>query len=115
MSNSDDAKTDAGKSSAGNVTIRLDESKLESSYVNFFRVMGTPDEVILDVGFNPQAGDPNNMPPIALTQRLICNYVTAKRLLQTLNTTIGLHERAFGAVELDPRKRLVDPNAFRNS
>lgn len=113
MSKGEESKSEAAKQGQSSVTIRLDESRLESTYVNFFRVMGTPDEVILDVGFNPQAGDPNNPPPIALTERLICNYVTAKRLLQTLHTTIGLHERAFGTIEVDPRKRLIDPGAAK--
>ena len=53
-------------------------------------VTGTPEEVILDLGMNiqPFAGD---SPSIPITQRLIINYYTAKRMLAAGNTYLSAH------------------------
>ena len=62
--------------------LEIDDSKVLALYANFCRVTGSPEELIIDFGLNPQpVGMPKN--PIAVTQRCIVNYYTAKRLLQT--------------------------------
>ena len=85
--------------------IEIDDSKVMALYANFCRVMGTPEEMIIDFGLNPQ---PVGMPkePIAVTQRIVTNYYTAKRMLMAFQATIQRHEAAFGALELDVQKRL---------
>ena len=73
-------------------------------YVNFCRVTGTPEELIIDFGLNPQPfGVPTE--PIVITQRIVTNYYTAKRMLQALHMTIQRHEAAFGVLETDVQKR----------
>jgi len=44
-------------------------------YTNFCRVTGTPEELIIDFGLNPQ---PFGVPtvPIAITQRIVTNFFT---------------------------------------
>ena len=87
------------------VTVQLDESKAMAFYANFCRVTGTPEEVILDLALNAAPfGNPTE--PIAVNQRVILNYFTAKRLLAALSHTVQRHEAAFGVLEVDVQKRL---------
>lgn len=88
--------------------IQVDDAKALSCYANFCRVTGTPEEVIMDFGLNPQPfGTPTQ--PIAIAERIICNYYTAKRFLAALQMTVQRHEAAFGALETDVQKRVQSP------
>jgi len=42
---------------------------------------------------------------VKATQRIVMNFYTAKRLLSAMGMTIQRHEGAFGAIELDVRRR----------
>ncbi len=86
--------------------LRVDDSKVVAAYSNFCRVTGTPEELIIDFGLNPQ---PYGVPtePIALGQRIVTNYYTAKRLAHALQMTIQRHEAAFGVLETDVQKRVT--------
>ena len=90
-------------------TIHVDTSGAVSSYANFCRVTGTPEELIIDVGLNSQPVGP---PPesIQINQRLVMNYFTAKRLLGALQMSLQRHEMTFGVLETDVQKR-VQPSA----
>ena len=90
-------------------TIHVDVAGAVTSYANFCRVTGTPEEMIIDVGLNSQPVGP---PPdsISINQRLVMNYYTAKRLLGALQMSIQRHEVAFGVLETDVQKR-VQPSA----
>jgi hypothetical protein len=85
--------------------IQLDDSQAVCSYANFCRVTGTPEELIVDFGLNPQ---PMGVPtePIPIKQRLVVNYYTAKRMLAALQMSIQRHEAAFGVLETDIQKRV---------
>src|SRR5690606_30660099 len=86
--------------------IEVKDAGAISSYANFCRVTGTPEEVIVDFGLNPQpVGIPNE--PVVITQRIVSNYYTAKRMLHALQLTIQRHEEMFGVLETDIQKRLV--------
>jgi len=86
--------------------IEVKDAGAISSYANFCRVTGTPEELIVDFGLNPQPiGIPNE--PVVITQRIVTNYYTAKRMLHALQLTIQRHEEAFGVLETDIQKRLV--------
>jgi len=84
---------------------KFDDANATASYANFCRVTGTPEEVILDFGLNPQ---PVGLPtqPIAVTDRIVTSFYTAKRMLLALQATIERHEQAFGVVETEVAKRL---------
>jgi hypothetical protein len=87
------------------VQVEIDDSKVMALYANFCRVTGTPEELIIDFGLNPQPfGVPTH--PIPVTQRIITNFYTAKRMLHALNLTIQRHEAAFGVLETDVQKRM---------
>ncbi len=87
-------------------SIEVDDSRALAAYANFCRVTGTPEEVIIDFGVNAQPFGPA-VGPIPVTQRIITNYYTAKRLLQVLQITVQRHEAAFGVLEIDVQKRAM--------
>ncbi len=92
-----------GDPQAGNV--QIDDSKAIACYANFCRVTGTPEELVIDFGLNPQPmGTPTE--PITVDQRIVTNLFTAKRLLQVLQLTIQRHEATFGALETDVQRRV---------
>jgi hypothetical protein len=88
--------------------IQIDDSKIMALYANFCRVTGTPEELIIDFGLNPEPfGVPTH--PVAVSQRIITNFFTAKRMLAALQMTIQRHEGVFGALETDVQKRVKAP------
>ena len=91
--------------------LRVDDAQAASLYANFCRVTGTPEELIVDFGLNAQPfGVPTE--PIKVSQRIVTNYYTAKRLLYALQMSIQRHEAAFGVLEIDVNKR-VNPAMLR--
>jgi len=92
------------------VQVQIDDSKAIANYANFCRVTGTPEELIIDFGLNPQpVGVPTQ--PIPVTQRIITNFYTAKRMLHALQLTVQRHEATFGVLEIDVQRR-VRPGAM---
>lgn len=85
--------------------VQVDDSHVIATYANFCRVTGSPEELIIDFGLNPQPmGVPKD--PIAVSQRVIVNFFTAKRLLAALSMSVQRHESVFGVLETDVNKRL---------
>jgi Protein of unknown function (DUF3467) len=87
------------------VTTEIDDSHAVAGYANFCRVSSTPEELILDLGLNPNPYA-QGMTTIKVTQRIIMNHFTAKRLLGALSMSLQRHEQAFGVLETDVRKRI---------
>lgn len=91
------------------VRLRIDERDMRTAYSNAFRVNGTAEEVMLDFGVNlvnpatQQQGQPEIV--FQVTERLIMNYYSAKRLAITLSQVIRRHEEQFGELEMDVAKR----------
>src|SRR5215213_4909984 len=88
------------------IQVQINDAEMASVYVNFFRVTGNPDEVLLDLGMYSQVIAPAGPEPIELTHRLVMNFVTAKKLAEVLRVVVARHEQAFGAIEVDPNRRL---------
>lgn len=85
--------------------VEIDDTSAIAAYANFCRVTGTPEELIIDFGLNPQPiGVPTS--PIPVTHRIITNFYTAKRMLHALQLTIQRHEATFGVLETDVQKRV---------
>ncbi len=88
--------------------LQVDDSAIVANYANFCRVTGSPEELSIDFGFNPQpVGPPTG--PIKVSQRIIVNFFTAKRLLAALSMSVQRHEAVFGVLETDIQKRLKTP------
>ena len=85
--------------------ITVDDSGVDACYANFCRVSSTPEELILDLGLNPTPFA-NGEITVPVSQRIIMNHITAKRLLSLLSATLQRHEQAFGVVETDVRRRV---------
>jgi hypothetical protein len=96
------------------VTIPTTESEgLAALYANFVRVTPSPEELVLDFGLNPNMNP--NLPggqfsPVKITQRLVLNYYTAKRLWGGLGIALQRHEQTFGVLETDVNKRVLPPS-----
>ncbi len=90
------------------VQVQVDVSKLETVYCNFVRLSlsSSTEEVVMDAGLHTGILTPGGMEPIHLTHRLVMNPFVAKRLLESLRQIVARHEQAFGALEVDPQKRL---------
>ena len=86
--------------------VPVDESHIVATYANFCRVTGTPEELIVDFGLNKQVGG-TSPETIQLTQRIIVNFFTAKRLAAALAMAVARHEQAFGVLETDVQRRIV--------
>jgi hypothetical protein len=86
--------------------LQVDASKTHAAYANFCRVTGTPEELIIDFGLNTQPmGVPSE--PIEVSERIVMNYYTAKRMLSALSMSVQRHEAAFGVLETDVQKRVM--------
>lgn len=85
--------------------VQVNDDGVTACYANFCRVTGSPEELIVDFGLNPQ---PVGMPkdPIDVKQRVVMNFFTAKRLLAALQMSVQRHEAVFGVLETDIQKRL---------
>ena len=87
------------------VQVQVQDENAIATYANFCRVTGSPEELIVDFGLNPQPiGVPKD--PIQVKQRIIVNFYTAKRLLAALQMSVARHESVFGVLETDINKRV---------
>ncbi len=87
------------------VQFEVDDSKVTSNYANFCRLSGTSEELLIDFGLNSQPTSPTTQ-SVAVSQRIVTGWHTAKRLLQVLQLTVDRHEAEFGVLETDVRKRV---------
>jgi hypothetical protein len=98
-------ETPQGQPQAQQTTeIVLDDKHAHAAYANFARVTATPEEVIIDFALNPNPFMTGRQ-EVQVSQRLIMNFYTAKRLLGALLQTLQRHEATFGSIELDVRRR----------
>jgi hypothetical protein len=84
--------------------IVLNEKDAHVAYSNFARVTSTAEEVIIDFCLNPNPFQTGRQ-EISVSQRLIMNFYTAKRLFSAMGMTLQRHEATFGPIELDIRRR----------
>jgi hypothetical protein len=105
----EETKAAAAAAPQQQMQVEVDDSHVTALYANFCRVTGSPEELIVDFGLNPQpVGVPKS--PIAVTQRIVVNYYTAKRLLHALGLSVQRHESVFGVLETDIQKRVKPIN-----
>ncbi len=86
----------------------VNDASANAGYANFCRVSSTPEELILDLGLNPTPYATGKV-DVSVTQRIILNHYTAKRLWSALSMALQRHEQAFGVLETDVRKRVKAP------
>jgi len=104
-----DDKGAAAPDAAQQVQIPVDAAGLAAEYANFFRVTGTPEEMVLDFGLNTQQMTPTGPETVKLSHRLVLSFYTAKRLLGALQWAVNRYENNFGVLETDFQKRMRSP------
>lgn len=84
------------------IQLRIDESKMHSSYANTIRTSTTLDEVVLDFGLNIPMQAPNQQPTVLFSvgSRVIMNWAGAKRLAMSLGQLIRQYEEQNGEIKL---------------
>ncbi|MBS3821442.1 MAG: DUF3467 domain-containing protein [Planctomycetes bacterium] len=91
------------------VRLRVNQSDMETSYANAFRANATAEELMIDFGINFPigGGEGQNDAEIAfqVTNRIVLNLYSAKRLALTLGQIVRRHEQEFGELQLDVSKR----------
>lgn len=85
------------------IQLRIDESRMETTYANTIRTSTTQDEVVLDFGLNMPVQSPDNKPTMAfhIGSRVVMNWVGAKRLMSSLQQIITQYEQRFGEIKMD--------------
>lgn len=94
------------------IQLRIDESKMGTTYANTIRTSTTQDEVVLDFGMNlPMPGD-NNQPVLLFSvgSRVVMNWPGAKRLAISLSQIIRNYEQQRGEINIGQNQspRLAD-------
>lgn len=85
--------------------VQVDDDEVVAGYANFCRVSSTPEELILDLGLNPTPYATQEI-TVKVSQRIIMNHYTAKRMLNAVAMAVQRYEQAFGTLETDVRKRV---------
>src|SRR5262245_53471270 len=83
----------------------LDLSDVTSTYANWYQVIGTPEEVMIEFGLTPQLGVVTSE-PVRVKHRMVMSFYTAKRLMTHLHYAIKRYESVFGTLEIDVPKRI---------
>ena len=105
------------KNQSKQVRLRISDKVDCTSYVNAFRTNVTPDELVVDLGMNvsvqaSQSNQENSEAHIAgeiqfnITERVVMNYYTAKRLALMLGNVVRQHEQRFGELQLNMSDRV---------
>jgi hypothetical protein len=84
------------------IQLRIDETKMNSTYANTIRTSSTQDEVVLDFGMNLPVQGQNNEPALLFSvgSRVIMNWAGAKRLAISLGQVIRQYEERNGEIQL---------------
>ena len=95
------------KQESRQIALRIDESKMDTTYANTIRTSTTPDEVVLDFGMNLPMQGPNNEPAIlfSVNSRVVMNWQGAKRLAISLGQMIRSYEERSGEIQLNQGQR----------
>ena len=88
------------------IQLRIDESKMATTYANTIRTSTTQDEVVLDFGMNLPVPGPDNQPVLvfAVGSRVVLNWAGAKRLAISLGQVVRQFEERNGEINLGPRQ-----------
>lgn len=90
--------------------LQIDDSQTPVTYSSTVRVWGSAEEINLDFAGPIRPTGPKSA-KLKIDQRLVLNPWAAKRLCLAMNQAIARYERAYGALEIDPRKRMANPPA----
>lgn len=84
--------------------VKINDAQMTTTYANAFRQHSNPHEVIVDLGVNIATKDANTGETtmnFTADNRLVMNYITAKRLTAMLVQVIQAHEKQFGEIKVN--------------
>lgn len=95
--------TQGGQGDTRQIQLRIDESKMNTTYANTIRTTTTQDEVVLDFGINLPVPGPDGNPALlfGVGSRVIMNWAGAKRLAQSLAQVVRQYEDRNGVINLN--------------
>lgn len=100
------------------VQLRIDESKMQTTYANIIRTTTTADEVVLDFGMNlpipSQEGQAQQL-MFGVGSRCVMNWKGAKRLAISLGQLIRNYEERNGEIVIQPAQQNGTPAAAAES
>ena len=84
------------------VQLRIDESKMQTTYANTIRSSTTTDEVVLDFGMNlpMQGNDGKPVLNFSVGSRVVTNWAGAKRLAISMGQLVRQYEERNGEIQL---------------
>ncbi|MBL9031771.1 MAG: DUF3467 domain-containing protein [Phycisphaerae bacterium] len=84
------------------IQLRIDESKMSTTYANTIRTSTMPDELIMDFGINLPMPAPDNQPTLVFSvgSRIVMNWSAAKRLAISLGQAVRQYEEQNGEIKL---------------
>jgi hypothetical protein len=103
----DEITTAEAASQQPGMHVMVDERDLKIHYSNSYRILTTADEVIIDLGFNmpdpsPRQGQQQGL-LLKITDRVVMNYINAKRLALSLQQLVKRYEQQFGELPVQNR------------
>lgn len=84
------------------IQLRIDESKMTTTYANTIRTSTMPDELVMDFGINMPVPTPDGqgMLLFSVGSRVIMNWSAAKRLAISLGQAVRQYEEQHGEIKL---------------
>lgn len=81
--------------------VKINDAKMTTTYANAFRQHANQHEVIVDLGVNIANKSENGQVEMQfnIDNRMVMNYVTAKRLAGMLVQVVQAHEKQFGEIK----------------
>jgi hypothetical protein len=92
----------SGNQDQRQIQLRIDESKMNTTYANTIRTSTMPDEIVMDFGVNMPVPTPDGqgMLNFAVGSRVIMNWGSAKRLAISLGQAVRQYEEQNGEIKL---------------
>lgn len=86
------------------IQVRIDESKMVTTYANTFRPMSTGDEVLVDAGLHlPMQGQGGGTTiNFQIGSRIVMGWPAAKRLVMQLGQLVRAYEERNGEIQVQP-------------
>ncbi len=87
------------------VQLRIDESRMTTTYANTIRTSTMPDEIVMDFGINMPMPSPDNQPTLMFSvgSRVVMNWAGAKRLAMSLAQVVRQYEERNGEINIGQR------------
>ena len=84
------------------IQLRIDESRMNTTYANTIRTSTMPDEMVMDFGINmpKPTQDGAGMLVFSVGSRVIMNWSAAKRLAISLGQAVRQYEETNGEIKL---------------